>query len=132
MATLNSKKNIVTAKPKAAKKSVAKTSTKSLAVVSAAPTMISTGVIVKPRVTEKASQLSGNGDRMVYVFEVTASANKQNIKAAIQALYKVVPEKVAVLRVPSKKSFVRGRVSKGKTGRKAYVYLKKGEKIEII
>jgi ribosomal protein L23 len=37
---------------------------------------------------------------------------------------------VAILKVPAKRSFVRGRITKGKTGRKAYVYLKKGDKIE--
>ncbi|KKT44752.1 MAG: 50S ribosomal protein L23 [Parcubacteria group bacterium GW2011_GWA2_44_15] len=87
--------------------------------------------IIRPRVTEKATMLSEQG-RTVCVFEISRSANKRDVADAVRAIYKVSPEKVAILKVPPKKSFVRGRVSKGKTGRKAYVYLKKGEKIEII
>jgi ribosomal protein L23 len=80
-------------------------------------------------VTEKGAFLSTE-DRMVYVFEVSRFATKHDVAKSVAGLYKVVPEKVAILKVPAKRSFVRGRITKGKTGRKAYVYLKKGDKIE--
>lgn len=86
-------------------------------------------IIVKPRVTEKATMLS-EGGRTVAVFEVSDRANKKNVAVAIQALYKVKPVKVAILRVPPKKSFIKGHIAYGKTRRKAYVYLKEGDKIE--
>ena len=88
-------------------------------------------IIISPRVTEKATFLSGKGNE-VHVFLVSRTATKRTVAEAIHALYKVSPAKVAILKVPPKKSFVRGRVSLGKTGRKAYVYLKKGDKIEIM
>lgn len=135
MAILNSKKNKETseAKPKATKKAVVKVEAKKTAIVASKPEIkvFSSNVILKPRVTEKAAMLSTE-DRMVLVFEVSKSATKNSISDAVRGLYKVTPEKVAVLKVPAKKSFVRGRVSKGKTGRKAYVYLKKGDKVEVI
>jgi len=88
-------------------------------------------VIVRPRVTEKATILSQAG-REVHVFEVSRIATKKNVAEAIKELYKVTPVKVAILKVPAKNSMVRGRISHGKTGRKAYVYLKAGEKIEVM
>lgn len=133
MAILNLKNNKKTSEPKKATKKVAvKAEAKAMILAPMAGSVLSnTGVIIRPRVTEKATFLSGNGDRMVYVFDVTNSANKTNVASAIKTLYKVVPAKVSILKVPSKKSFVRGRVSTGKTGRKAYVYLQKGDKIDL-
>jgi len=44
-------------------------------------------VIVRPIVTEKASFGTGHGNR--YTFEVAGNARKDQIKAAVQQLYKV-------------------------------------------
>ena len=85
-------------------------------------------VLLRPRVTEKASVLSGGG-RNVYVFEVSKHANKKMVSDAITELYKVVPEKIAVLKIPVKRFFVKGKVVSGTQARKAYVYLKPGEQI---
>jgi len=89
------------------------------------------GIIIRPRVTEKASVLS-EGGRSVAVFEVSRKANKRNVALAIRGLYKVTPEKIAVLRVPPKRKFVRGRMSTGVTRYKAYVYLRPGDKIDTV
>jgi large subunit ribosomal protein L23 len=86
-------------------------------------------LIKKPRITEKASF---HAEQNVYTFDVSSSANKTEIKKAIFQLYKVKPVKVNVLAVPEKKIFVRGKVGKKQGGKKALVYLKKGDKIEII
>ena len=132
MGILNLKKNkaVAVEAPKKTRKLAVK-ETKSPAVIgSAMPVVDVSGIIVRPRVTEKATMLSEKG-RAVVVFEVTRKANKRNVALAVQTLYKVVPVKVAVLRVPPKKSFVRGRISHGVTTRKAYVYLKEGDKIEV-
>src|SRR3989338_2337907 len=102
------------------------------AVLGVSERVFDSSVIVRPRVTEKATILSEKGGRTVVVFEVSREANKRNIAAAIVGLYKVIPEKIAVLRVPPKRKFVRGHMTKGVTGYKAYVYLKKGEKIEVV
>ena len=86
-------------------------------------------VIRRPRVTEKSHDLSEKAS--VYVFEVQSGANKNMIREAIKELYKVSPMKIAIVPIPKKTRFVRGKVGTSGGGRKAYVYLKEGEKIEI-
>ena len=86
-------------------------------------------MIIKPRVTEKATVSAESG---VYVFEVSKDSTKDRIAKAIAAMYKVTPVKVRTVVLPAKSVFVRGKWG-SKTGvKKAYVYLKKGDKIEII
>ena len=85
-------------------------------------------IIKNGRVTEKASRaVEGN----VYTFEVMQSANKTEIKKAIFSLYKVKPVKVNVLPVPEKHIFTKGKAGVKSGGKKALVYLKKGDTIEI-
>ncbi|MDP1624806.1 MAG: 50S ribosomal protein L23 [bacterium] len=86
-------------------------------------------VIKRPRVTEKAAALAEKG---IYVFEVATSANVYQIAQAIRATYKVTPAKISTARIPSKSMFVRGKRGKTVAGKKAYVHLKKGDKIELI
>jgi len=88
-----------------------------------------TTIIKNPRITEKASF---KAEQNVYTFDITASANKTEIKKAIFALYKVKPVKVNVLSVPKKKIMSKGKMGVRGGGRKAFVYLKKGDKIEFI
>lgn len=88
-----------------------------------------TGILKNPRVTEKAS---GAYENNIYTFDVSATANKTEIKKAIFILYKVKPTKVNVLSVPKKNVMTRGRKGVKSGGRKALVYLKKGDKIEFI
>ena len=86
-------------------------------------------ILKGPRVTEKAS-MAAEAD--VYTFEVAPGANKTEIEKAIFEIYKVKPVKVNILRIPKKTVMSRGiKGSKG-GGKKALVYLKKGDKIEII
>ncbi len=85
--------------------------------------------IKKPRITEKVSLLAERG---AYVFEVTALATKNEIKKEIEKLYKVKPIKVNVITVPRKKIMMRGKIGIRGGGKKAIVYLKKGDKIEIV
>ena len=86
-------------------------------------------VIKRPRITEKASMKSEAG---VYTFEVATDSTKKTIAAAVRELYNVTPVKVTVVAIPSKKVFVRGKWGVKKGGKKAYVYLKKGETIEFV
>lgn len=88
-----------------------------------------TTIIKNPRVTEKASFAY---EQNVYTFDITESANKTEIKKAIFALYKVHPVKVNVLPVSKKTVMSRGKEGTKGGGRKALVYLKKGDKIEFI
>ncbi len=86
-------------------------------------------IIKNPRITEKASFAA---EQNVYTFNVSAGANKTEITKAIFTLYKVKPVKVNVLNIPRKVIFSRGKKGVRGGGRKALVYLKKGDKIELI
>lgn len=85
-------------------------------------------IIVRPRITEKSA---GGYEQGVYVFDVRVDANISLIKSAIIALYKVTPRKINIVTVPIKNVIVRGRRGTKGGGKKAYVFLKKGDKIEI-
>ena len=86
-------------------------------------------VIIRPRVTEKATMSAEGG---VYVFEVSKDSTKTKIAKAISVAYKVNPIKVRVVNLPAKSVFIRGKWGTKSPVKKAYVYLKKGDKIEII
>ena len=88
-----------------------------------------TNIIKNPRITEKASFAI---EQNIYTFDVSAGANKTEIKKAIFTLYKVKPIRVNVLPVPKKKTFSKGKIGTRGGGRKALVYLKKGDKIEFV
>lgn len=87
-------------------------------------------VLVRPRVTEKAA-LQANKDN-TYVFEVSRDATKKSVIASIRDLYKVTPIRVHLLAIPHKKVFRRGKSGVTGGGKKAYVHLKKGDKIEVM
>ncbi len=86
-------------------------------------------IIKNPRVTEKGAF---KAEENVYTFDVVGNANKTEIKKAIFSLYKVKAVKVNVLAVPKKNVSYRGRPGLKHGGKKAFVYLKKGDKIEFV
>ena len=85
-------------------------------------------VLLAPQVTEKTSLLNTRG---VYVFRITKSANKKEVARAIWELYGVRPRKVNVVKIRSKTRFLRGRKGVRPGYKKALVFLKSGETIEI-
>jgi len=87
-------------------------------------------VLIRPRITEKAA--IGADKNNVYVFEVDPKATKSAIMASVKATYKVTPVSVNVTRIADKAVFVRGKRGIKRGGKKAYVHLKKGDKIEIL
>ncbi len=86
--------------------------------------------LLNPRITEKAALSADKSN--VYVFEVAKNATKKSISASIRDAYKVTPLKVRLLAIPKKNIIYRGRPGVRGGGKKAYVYLKKGDKIETI
>jgi len=86
-------------------------------------------VLIKPRITEKAAY---GGEKGVYVFNVAPDAIKSEISRAVRKMYKVTPRQVNIARVPSKQVKRRGIAGRRPGGKKAYVYLKEGEKIELM
>lgn len=87
-------------------------------------------VLRRPRITEKAALLGDKAN--VYVFDVASGATKKSIAASVKAAYKVTPLRVHTAKVASKSVFIRGKRGVKSGGKKAYVYLKKGDKIELI
>ena len=89
------------------------------------------GDILKgPRITEKAAYLSEKG---CYTFNVAPDASKRDVAEAVRAVYKVNPRKVTLAAVPRKRVATRGSVRMGHKagGKKAYVYLRQGDTIEL-
>lgn len=86
-------------------------------------------IIKNPRITEKGSYAA---EQNVYTFDVTKEANKTEIKKMIFAIYKVKPIKVNILPIPKRNVMYRGKVGTRGGGKKALVFLKKDDKIEIV
>lgn len=91
---------------------------------------LASDVLLRPHITEKSGILSA--EKNVYTFDVRRSATKSMVKKAIKEIYKVAPEKIAMITKKGKKVFVRGRFGERPDTKKALVYLKKGDKIEFV
>ena len=89
---------------------------------------LSSKSVIKPHVTEKSSLFNKKG---VYVFKVKLSFNKIMVKEAIKNSYGVNPLKIRIINMPSKSIFLKRRRVAKPGFKKAVVYLKKGEKINI-
>lgn len=86
-------------------------------------------VLAKPVLSEKAARLGS--EENVYTFTVDQRANKTQIKKAVQAYHKVTPAKVNIIvSNPAAKTF-RGRRGKTAGSKKAMVFLKKGDTINL-
>jgi len=84
-------------------------------------------VLIRPRITEKATLVLESN---VYTFEVASKATKGQVEEAIKVFYKVNPIKIRMTKNPEKKVFVKGKKGVKAGVKKAYVYLKKGDKLE--
>jgi large subunit ribosomal protein L23 len=92
------------------------------------------GIIIKPIVTEKQTQMTGKFPNRVG-FRVSPDANKLEIKTAIEELYEVTVTKINTMNYDGKRKSrntksgpIPGRESAFK---KAIVTLKKGETIDL-
>ncbi len=85
--------------------------------------------IKRPRITEKATMLA---EHNVFTFEIAKHATKGTVAAEIKAMYNVTPVKVNITMLPAKKVFMRGKSGKSTGVKKAVVYLKKGDSINIV
>lgn len=86
-------------------------------------------ILKNPRITEKATFASEVG---AYVFDVASDATKNEIKKAVFEIFKVKPSKVNVTSISRKKVQNRRMVGTKGGGKKAYVYLKEGDKIDFV
>lgn len=89
-------------------------------------------IIKRPLLTEKASALSAGDAEAGYVFKVKLDSTKEEIKRAVEAIFNVKVESVNSVIVAGKLKRT-GRVfGKRSTWKKAYVKLKKGDKINLV
>lgn len=88
-------------------------------------------VIVKPHVTEKAAVV---GEQNVYTFEVSTRANKYDVRDAVKELWGVTPVKVNIINKKPRHfvSRLRGRSGRHAGTKKAYVFLKKDDRIDLV
>jgi len=85
--------------------------------------------ILRPRITEKASLLMERG---CYTLDVLPGATKGEIARAVRARYGVTPVRVAVASIQPKQKRMRGKRGMKPGGKKAFIYLKQGDKIELM
>jgi large subunit ribosomal protein L23 len=86
-------------------------------------------VIKRPLLTEKSTAQSN--DLGAYAFEVARAANKDEIKAAIESIYKVSVVKVNTMVHKSRQKRNKHGWTGGKLTKKALVKLQDGQKIEL-
>ena len=81
-----------------------------------------------PVITEKATMASEHNQ---VVFRVALDANKHEIKAAIEGLFKVKVMAVNTLRVKGKVKRFRGTVGRRNEAKKAIITLAEGQSIDV-
>lgn len=85
-------------------------------------------VIERPVITEKSTVLS---EQNKVVFKVSATADKTQIKAAVEQIFGVKVAKVNTINIEGKTKRFRGTTGKRGDVRKAVVTLAKGESIDL-
>lgn len=131
MAVIEEKKESVSPEEvlekKAPKKASAKGGKKEV-VVAAEHADIAYKVLVEPWITEKTHAAMAINK---YAFRVVRTATKQQVTKAIEGLYKVKVEKIAMVNIQAKKKAYGRYMGKKAAIRKAIVTLKEGDKIEL-
>ena len=111
------------------KKEVIQEKPKEEAVLASDPQGLLGHVLQKPHISEKAGILA---DRNAYVFVISPDANKRQVKAAVEARYRVRVTKVWTSQTPEKKRRVGKRIGIKQGFRKAIVQLAEGHTIEVL
>lgn len=98
------------------------------AVAASAP-VAAGSVIIGAHITEKANMQ--NEKNNVYTFKVVNGATKHSVAHAIKKDHKVTPIDIRFVNIPGKTIIYRGRYAFKAGYKKAYVSLKKGDKIDL-
>lgn len=85
-------------------------------------------VILAPVITEKSTLVA---EENKIIFQVPLTATKDDIKRAVEGLFKVDVTKVNTLRVKGKTKRFRGRLGRRSDIKKAIVTLKEGQSVDI-
>ncbi|ORU90179.1 MAG: 50S ribosomal protein L23 [Cycloclasticus sp. symbiont of Poecilosclerida sp. M] len=86
-------------------------------------------LITAPVVTEKSSAAADTSNQ--YVFKVNKTANKTEIKAAVEKLFEVNVESVKTLNVKGKMKRFGSRLGQRSNTKKAYVRIRAGQEIDF-
>lgn len=86
-------------------------------------------IILSPHISEKGTILSEKYNQ--YVFKVLHSANKQEVKNAIELVFNTKVESVRIVNTKSKVKLFKGIKGKRKAWKKAYVSLEPNEKLDL-
>lgn len=87
-------------------------------------------IIRRPRLTEKTVHLQNKQD--TYTFQVHPSANKTQVKEAVESIFKVKVRKVTTMNCRGKQRRTRMGIGFTADWKKAYVTLVAGQSIEGI
>jgi large subunit ribosomal protein L23 len=85
-------------------------------------------IVLAPHITEKSTMLSENN---AVVFKVAPSATKPEIKAAVEALFKVTVTRVNTIVTKGKTKRWKGKPYQRSDFKKAIVTLAEGQSIDI-
>ncbi len=85
-------------------------------------------ILVRPIITEKNTMLNELGK---YTFEVLPTANKIEIKRAVEEVFKVKVAAVNVMKVPGKMRRMGRTAGMTRSWKKAVVTLAPGQRIEL-
>lgn len=86
--------------------------------------------IRRPRISEKATRIASDANQ--YTFEVLPSANKAEIKSAVELMFGVKVKDVNVLNVKGKRKRFKQLPGKRSNWKKAYVSLHPGQTIDLM
>lgn len=98
------------------------------AIASSAP-VVANSVIIGAHITEKANMQQEKNN--VYTFKVLGTATKHSVAHAVKRDHKVTPVDIRFVNIPGKTIVYRGRYAFKAGYKKAYVSLKKGDKIDL-
>jgi large subunit ribosomal protein L23 len=87
-------------------------------------------IIRRPHISEKTAGLADKQRQIT--FEVLLTANKDEIKAAVEQLFKVEVDKVRTIVLKGKSKRFGKNMGQRKNWKKAYVLLKEGHDIDFI
>ena len=87
-------------------------------------------VILAPQISEKATRIADKNEQVV--FRVASDANKHEIKAAVEMLFKVQVDSVQVAVVKGKEKRFGRMMGRRSDWKKAFVCLKPGQEIDFV
>lgn len=86
-------------------------------------------IVTSPLITEKGTLVNASSNQVV--FQVRRDANKEEIRRAVETLFKVKVEKVRTLNLLGKTRRVGRNVGRRPAWKKAYVTLAEGQRIDF-